>query len=301
MTQTAPITQDVLTIPRKAPEAERVNIVGLTREGLRDALIAAGTPERQAKMRVGQIWQWVYQWGVRDFAEMTNLAKAYRADLAERFVIEIPEMVSRSGERGRDAQVPRAHQWRARGRGGLHPRDRSRDAVHLVPGGLHADLLVLSHGHAEAGAQPHRGRDHRAGDAGARRSRRVAETRRGGGRAAAAHLQHRADGDGRAALQFRERARRDEDRDGWRGHLAEPPADHAVDLRDRAGDRADGRRDRLSARRELSRDDRRGARPAGADQPQVEHRDAAGRPAGVSAAVELGADHVRIRDAQGGQ
>jgi 23S rRNA (adenine2503-C2)-methyltransferase len=96
MTPTAPITQDVLTIPRKAEPAERVNIVGLTREGLRDALIAAGTPERQAKMRVGQIWQWVYQWGVRDFAEMTNLAKAYRADLAERFVIEIPEMVSRS-------------------------------------------------------------------------------------------------------------------------------------------------------------------------------------------------------------
>ena len=94
MTASAPITQDVVTIPRKLPEGP-VNIVGLTREQLRDALIAAGTPEKQARMRTGQIWQWVYQWGVRDFGQMTNLAKSYRADLADRFVIEIPEVVSK--------------------------------------------------------------------------------------------------------------------------------------------------------------------------------------------------------------
>lgn len=92
---TAPITQDVLTIPRKLPETGRVNIVGLTRDQLREALIAAGTPEKQAKMRVGQIWQWVYHWGVRDFAQMTNLAKDYRALLAEKFEITIPEVVTR--------------------------------------------------------------------------------------------------------------------------------------------------------------------------------------------------------------
>jgi 23S rRNA (adenine2503-C2)-methyltransferase len=92
---TAPITQDVLTIPRKLPASDKANIVGLTRAALRDALIAAGTPEKQAKMRVGQVWQWVYHWGVRDFALMTNLAKDYRALLAENFVIEIPEVVTR--------------------------------------------------------------------------------------------------------------------------------------------------------------------------------------------------------------
>ena len=91
---TAPITQDVLTIPRKMPDGP-VNLVGLTRPAMREALIAAGTPDKQAKMRVNQIWQWIYQWGVRDFSEMTNLAKAYRAQLAEKFVVEIPEMVSR--------------------------------------------------------------------------------------------------------------------------------------------------------------------------------------------------------------
>jgi 23S rRNA (adenine2503-C2)-methyltransferase len=94
MTQ-APITQDVLTVPRNLPATDRVNIVGLTREGLRAALIAAGTPEKQARMRTGQIWQWVYHWGVRDFAAMTNLAKDYRAMLTEKFEITLPEVVSR--------------------------------------------------------------------------------------------------------------------------------------------------------------------------------------------------------------
>ena len=72
-----------------------MNLVGLTRDQLRETLIAHGTPEKQAKMRVGQIWQWIYQWGVRDFASMTNLSKVYRAELAENFVIEIPEVVSK--------------------------------------------------------------------------------------------------------------------------------------------------------------------------------------------------------------
>ena len=92
---TAPITQDVLTIPRKLPETGRLNLVGLTRDQLREALIAAGTPEPQARMRVGQVWQWIYHWGVRDFAAMTNLAKDYRALLADSFQISLPEMVTR--------------------------------------------------------------------------------------------------------------------------------------------------------------------------------------------------------------
>lgn len=96
MTGAAPITQDVLTIPRKAPEGGKTNIVGLTRPVLRDALIAIGTPEKQAKMRVNQIWQWVYQWGVRDFHAMTNLAKTYRAQLDEHFEIAVPEIVSKN-------------------------------------------------------------------------------------------------------------------------------------------------------------------------------------------------------------
>ncbi|WP_439136385.1 23S rRNA (adenine(2503)-C(2))-methyltransferase RlmN [Roseicyclus sp.] len=94
MSASAPITQDVLTIPRKLPEGP-INLIGLTRDGMRAALIAAGTPEKQAKMRVSQIWQWIYIWGAREFEVMTNLAKGYRAELAQHFVIELPEVVRR--------------------------------------------------------------------------------------------------------------------------------------------------------------------------------------------------------------
>ncbi|WP_375254627.1 23S rRNA (adenine(2503)-C(2))-methyltransferase RlmN [Yoonia sp.] len=94
MDATAPITQDMLTIPRKAPDG-LPNLIGLTRPAMRDALIAIGTPEKQAKMRVGQIWQWIYHWGVRDFDLMTNLSKDYRARLTENFVISLPEVVTR--------------------------------------------------------------------------------------------------------------------------------------------------------------------------------------------------------------
>ncbi len=94
MSASAPITQDVMTIPRKLPEGP-MNLVGLTRDAMRDALIAIGTPEKQAKMRVNQLWQWIYHWGVREFDQMTNLAKDYRAKLADHFVIAIPEVVTR--------------------------------------------------------------------------------------------------------------------------------------------------------------------------------------------------------------
>ncbi len=88
------ITQDLLTIKRILPDGP-VNLIGLTRDGLREALITAGTPEKQVKMRVGQVWQWLYHWGVRDFALMTNLAKEYRALLAANFVIALPEIVTK--------------------------------------------------------------------------------------------------------------------------------------------------------------------------------------------------------------
>ncbi len=94
MTAKAPITQDVHTIPRKLPEG-KPNLVGMTQDQMRAALIEAGTPEKQAKMRMGQLWQWVYHWGVRDFDAMTNLSKDYRTMLAETFVIALPEVVTR--------------------------------------------------------------------------------------------------------------------------------------------------------------------------------------------------------------
>ncbi len=94
MDPVAPITPDMLTVPRKAMDG-LPNLVGMSREAMRDALIGVGTAEKQAKMRVGQIWQWIYHWGVRDFDQMTNLSKDYRAMLKEQFVVAVPEVVTR--------------------------------------------------------------------------------------------------------------------------------------------------------------------------------------------------------------
>jgi 23S rRNA (adenine2503-C2)-methyltransferase len=95
MTATAPITQDLLTLPRRLPEGGLPNLVGLTRDELAAALRAAGTPEDQVAMRSRQLWQWIYHRGVADFAAMTNLARDYRALLAAHFTVERPAIVTR--------------------------------------------------------------------------------------------------------------------------------------------------------------------------------------------------------------
>jgi 23S rRNA (adenine2503-C2)-methyltransferase len=68
------------------------NLLGLSPSELSAALIAAGVPEKAAPMRMRQLWNWIYVHGARDFAAMTNLAKDFRAQLAERFVLTRPEV-----------------------------------------------------------------------------------------------------------------------------------------------------------------------------------------------------------------
>ena len=89
------LTNDFVTVPRKAPEG-LLNIIGLTRSSLKEALIESGTPEKQANMRVGQIWQWIYEKGIRDFGKMTNLAKPYREALKKQFLISVPEIITKN-------------------------------------------------------------------------------------------------------------------------------------------------------------------------------------------------------------
>ena len=45
-------------------------------------------------MRVAQLWHWIYIRGATDFAAMTNVSKALRADLARHYAISRPEIVS---------------------------------------------------------------------------------------------------------------------------------------------------------------------------------------------------------------
>ena len=64
----------------------RREIVGLSREALREALAALGEHPFRAK----QIWHWVYNQGVTDFGAMSSIARPLQARLAERFVIGRP-------------------------------------------------------------------------------------------------------------------------------------------------------------------------------------------------------------------
>ena len=72
------------------PNLAGQNLAGLGREGLRQAMIAAGVEEKKARMRAAQLWRWIYHYGVTDFAKMTDVAKELRAQLGEKFVLERP-------------------------------------------------------------------------------------------------------------------------------------------------------------------------------------------------------------------
>ena len=74
--------------------AAQTTLIGLSPDALKDALIAAGLPEKGAAMRTKQLWNWVYVHGARDFAAMTNLAKDVRALLADHFTLARPEVVT---------------------------------------------------------------------------------------------------------------------------------------------------------------------------------------------------------------
>src|SRR3954447_2351702 len=73
---------------------ERPSLVGLTRAQLSDALGEAGVPENQRKMRVQQLWHWIYFRGFTSFDAMTSVSKELRAALAQRFTLERPEVVA---------------------------------------------------------------------------------------------------------------------------------------------------------------------------------------------------------------
>ncbi|MFL6646914.1 MAG: bifunctional tRNA (adenosine(37)-C2)-methyltransferase TrmG/ribosomal RNA large subunit methyltransferase RlmN, partial [Sulfurifustaceae bacterium] len=65
-----------------------INLLGLDREGLQQFVSDLG----EKPFRALQILQWVHQYGVDDFAAMTNLSKALRARLAEVAVIAGPSV-----------------------------------------------------------------------------------------------------------------------------------------------------------------------------------------------------------------
>src|SRR3569833_2159577 len=100
-------------------QAAKPSLAGLTRDRLKLALAAAGVPEKQLKMRVGQLWSWIYVRGVTSFEDMTDVSKAHRRQLSDLYSLDRPEIVSgqisvdgtrkwllRLPKRGHEAKAP---------------------------------------------------------------------------------------------------------------------------------------------------------------------------------------------------
>ena len=78
------------TIQDLTPQAEnqKINLVGLDKDELKTALASVGCEPFRAK----QIWRWIYNKGLTDFSQMSDIAKPMQAKLAEHFVVGRPKI-----------------------------------------------------------------------------------------------------------------------------------------------------------------------------------------------------------------
>ena len=89
------------TLISNAPETsavqmdDRIRLVGLGRKEITEHLTEFGIEPKKVRMRTKQIFHWIYNYGVTDWSEMTNIAKDLRAQLAEHFSLARPEIVER--------------------------------------------------------------------------------------------------------------------------------------------------------------------------------------------------------------
>lgn len=80
--------------PAAAPlAAAKPSLAGVDRAGLAAALEKIGVAPGDLRMRVGQLWHWIYFRGAQDFAAMTSVSKALRTTLAEHYTLARPEVV----------------------------------------------------------------------------------------------------------------------------------------------------------------------------------------------------------------
>ncbi len=67
---------------------QKINLLDLDRQGMIDFLQTLG----EKKFRAEQIMKWIYQFGVVDFTQMTNIKKDLQAKLSEIAIIKAPEV-----------------------------------------------------------------------------------------------------------------------------------------------------------------------------------------------------------------
>ena len=86
--------------PDYAPSIDGpIKLVGLGRKEIAEHLTQLG-PElgiepKKVRMRTKQIFHWIYNYGVTEWDQMTNIAKGLRAKLEQHFSLERPEIVER--------------------------------------------------------------------------------------------------------------------------------------------------------------------------------------------------------------
>jgi 23S rRNA (adenine2503-C2)-methyltransferase len=74
--------------------APKPSLAGRGRDELMAALAGIGVPERQLRMRAGQLWSWIYVRGATSFADMSDVSKELRGRLEAAFSLERPQVVS---------------------------------------------------------------------------------------------------------------------------------------------------------------------------------------------------------------
>jgi 23S rRNA (adenine2503-C2)-methyltransferase len=81
--------------PAVAPcGGKKVSLAGVTRAELAHALASIGVPDRELRMRVAQLWHWIYFRGLDDFGDMANVGKGLRQKLAETYSLARPTVVA---------------------------------------------------------------------------------------------------------------------------------------------------------------------------------------------------------------
>ena len=103
------------------------SLIGLSRAEIAERLGAIGVAPAQRKMRTQQLWHWIYVRGAKDFDEMTSISKEMRAQLAQHFTVDRPEVVaeqiSNDGTR----------KWLLRLPSGDHSRRRMKSSASTFP------------------------------------------------------------------------------------------------------------------------------------------------------------------------
>lgn len=72
----------------------KTDLIGLDRAEIQQKLVEIGLPDKEARMRTRQLWNWIYVNGITDFSRMSNVSKNAKALIDTHFVLRRPELVS---------------------------------------------------------------------------------------------------------------------------------------------------------------------------------------------------------------